>query len=909
MLAERAAALVRQRDAGRDLAATHALGRIELALATDSAAVDRAVALLRESADGDDTRMDYGLDYTAALLTRYAQRRGLQDLLEAVDRTSDLVGRDPRACWNHVVGLAWLAVREEGTAVRMRCTTRCETVGCAVPVVRDDGPSFTADKRALALSGRFPEAAWDYVWLDALPRWGRAVRAGDTAAMRQSLDDARAVALMQAARRRDSTAIVAVNQIAATSDGAARVRRARAHELFAEARGSQNAGPRSPGALLDSVEALSASTDAIRVWVALQRANTLLTSGRPATALSAYERIDRAPDTASVLGSRLVLNQAIATMAAGETLEALRRFELLAAGCERAGRVDCAQYAAGMAASLATRLGASEQLDVAHRRLLAAATNAPNTWRWTTLSVQRQYAEQVDLTRVGELLRREAAHVARLLGRSNFEVEDLVIGARDRLARGDTSDVRTHLARIRTLMPTLADEDRRFHVADVWRLEGELRLRARQPGAQAYLDSAIAAMRPDSNRVRQLQPRLPHALAVLEGGDTARALGELDSLISAIADDGVGRASVFERASLDRLSRSAGIVASRILRDRGESIGALLSLSGESYRRRSSPVPSDSLLLSLAFRRDGDTVLVWVRHRERWSVQRVWYPSDSVRIGSQSMQAPALRALHARLLAPALLFAARPVGTLRIDARDDLAAVPWAALVDGNGHYVAERSAVVLTNSILEASTRRRSASRGRVVLVNAAPTQGDRALLGAAGEIDALKEMWGARASVTPGASFDVSRFGGTSSPVSVLHFAGHAVLDARRPTQSYLELGDEAGRVLRADDLRAAALQRVDLIVLAACESRGTAADALGAFESLAGVLRAAGAGAVIGASRSIDDAGTRLVMVALHQALRDGLTPERALQRAQQLAIRSADPDLRAPATWAAFQLLGS
>ncbi len=911
-LAARAAVLAKQRENTHDLVATHELGRMELALARDSAAVDRAVSLLREAADGDDSRVDFGIDYSAALLTRYAERRAVRDLLESVDRTTSLVERDPAACWNHAVGLAWLAVREEGAALRARCAPRCANAGCALPVVLDESPAVTADKRAVAASGRYPEAAWEYVWLDAWPRWGAALRTGDTAAASRALNDVRVAAEPLAANGQDSSGVRALTQVLAVRDHTRRLNAARAFELFAEARKARSiVGARGPSALLDSVELATKPSDAIREWATLQRANGWLSGGRPSAALATYrEKGAGRVDTATLLGGRLVFNEALAIMATGGTVDALRRLDALTQTCRRANRPECTEFSAGMAAGLAARIDANEQQEFAHESLLSVATNPISSWRWTTLSAQRDLADRLAWSRTAEVLRAEAARVAREIGRPDLEVQDLVIGIKTRLGRGDTARVRRDLDRISGLAETLNQSDRRFQQANILMLSGELRLRNRQPGASAVLDSAVDAMKADSNAVRQLLPRLPHALAVLVEGDTTRALGELDSLATAIFAYGGNGTSVFERSSLDQLARTLGRETSRLLRRRGDIGGALRALSGQSIRGTSTPIVDDNVsAASLAFRRDGDTVLVWVSTANRWSLHRVFFPRTALRRAVAAMDTAHLGDLHARLLEGTVGASLRLLRTLRIDARDDLALVPWAALVDrATSRYVVEQASVELAHNLWQRPRGDRP-HVGRVILVNAAPVSGSRTLQGAEEEIAGARRIWGIRAVVIRGTAFDIRRLAVRGTTVTVLHFAGHAVLDARRPTQSYLDLGGDSGQVLRADAFRTISLANVNLIVLAACETRGTPMDAAGAFESLAGAMRHAGAGAVIGATRAIDDAATRYIMEALHRELRAGVAPAQALQRAQQRSIKSADPVLRAPATWAAFQLLGS
>jgi CHAT domain-containing protein len=78
---------------------------------------------------------------------------------------------------------------------------------------------------------------------------------------------------------------------------------------------------------------------------------------------------------------------------------------------------------------------------------------------------------------------------------------------------------------------------------------------------------------------------------------------------------------------------------------------------------------------------------------------------------------------------------------------------------------------------------------------------------------------------------------------------------------------------------------------------------------LSGLAGAFIAAGAGGAVGSLWEVDDARTRPLMVAFHQAYRATENGPAALRQAQLSLLRTRNPALRSPATWAAFRYVGS
>lgn len=160
-----------------------------------------------------------------------------------------------------------------------------------------------------------------------------------------------------------------------------------------------------------------------------------------------------------------------------------------------------------------------------------------------------------------------------------------------------------------------------------------------------------------------------------------------------------------------------------------------------------------------------------------------------------------------------------------------------------------------------------------------------------------------------------DASRslaLGGRLADYRIVHFATHAVIDARYPALSGLALSsfDAAGRprdgFLRLRDIYGLTLQ-ADLVVLSACRT------ALGKEvrgEGLLGLTRGflhAGARRVVASLWSVPDRATAELMARFYRAMvTESLAPPAALRRAQQSMRQQRR--WRDPHNWAGFVLLG-
>jgi len=252
-----------------------------------------------------------------------------------------------------------------------------------------------------------------------------------------------------------------------------------------------------------------------------------------------------------------------------------------------------------------------------------------------------------------------------------------------------------------------------------------------------------------------------------------------------------------------------------------------------------------------------------------------------------------------------------------------LHAVPFAALTDAKtNRFLVEDHAIVVAPSI--ALFLRASESRGATDPV-ARPTLlaiGDPAfdstafpylprLSGAAAEAKRVAGLYPDAVLLT-GTEATRSIFLAELGRHTVVHIASHALTNDSDPLRSRLlftpdpEHGDSG--TLFAEELYGAPFGKVRLVVLAACS---TASGRISRGEgplSIARPFLAGGVPSVLATMWEIEDSSSTELLTAFHREIAAGRPPEEALRDAQVAMIEGTDPALRAPRTWAAFQLAG-
>jgi CHAT domain-containing protein len=265
------------------------------------------------------------------------------------------------------------------------------------------------------------------------------------------------------------------------------------------------------------------------------------------------------------------------------------------------------------------------------------------------------------------------------------------------------------------------------------------------------------------------------------------------------------------------------------------------------------------------------------------------------------------RALENLLLAP--VFQHHPhATTLRLVLDPLLQPLPFAALRHPRtGRPLIETVTVSLLPSL--ASGRVPLAPRGlpaperTLVIGNPATREPMPQLPRAAAEARSIAALYPSPTLLT-GEGASRSAFLRELPDADVVHFAGHAIADAEMPDYSRLLMSpdpDRRGNVY-AHELERVPLPRAPVVVLAACETAAGRTSRSEGTISLARAFIVAGARDVIATLWPIDDMASQPLFVAFHRELRRGQPPAEALRLAQLEMMRSADPVLRNPSTWA-------
>lgn len=317
-----------------------------------------------------------------------------------------------------------------------------------------------------------------------------------------------------------------------------------------------------------------------------------------------------------------------------------------------------------------------------------------------------------------------------------------------------------------------------------------------------------------------------------------------------------------------------------------------------------------------------DRVLVWVLTREQY-----FHFSRPISLSELTRQVTRIeRAIHrganlealkplsddlvTNLIAPALTGAeSRTIVVFVPDG--PLYSLPFGMLpVDGLQPLLASRTIGVAPSftTFLQASTRLEAVALEDVLAIGAGHNPRDTGLAAlpfANAEAKAVGDLYPAR-TVLPGAEATVSRL--LAADHTVMHFAGHTVVNREFPLFSRLFLAPDRGDegVLLASQVLDHTFSRTRVVVLATCDAgAGTVIDGEG-IVSVARAFLAAGVPAVVASLWPVDDNNQGL-FTTFHRELRQRRDAAAAL-RAAQLAVFHQS-GLAAPVrSWAGLAALG-
>jgi CHAT domain-containing protein len=574
-------------------------------------------------------------------------------------------------------------------------------------------------------------------------------------------------------------------------------------------------------------------------------------------------------------------------------------------------------------------------------------------WRHRTAALDvltRSVPDQRSLAVLGgavhaEILRRDyesalsllviARQEAEVVGDTILTAEMIIRQARVLLAAHGKDDAKQALQRASGFIDRISDPRQRRRVAaDAAIVEGES---AEPCAAIAILTPSIELYEENGFRMQLPAAYLARGRARLACGNSEGALSdfrkgmaELERQRANVAVD--IRVTLFDTVP-DLLAETVDLLLSRgrdaeayavVERARARTLIEALGLRHSATQqaniaRIASALPANAALIEYALLPHG--VAAFCITRRGMNVTRLRIEPAELRsrvaelgamIETRKPLADVQRAacdLHAALIAPLDILIAN-ADLLYIVPDRFLYAAPFAAFRDAStAKYLIERHRLVIAPSgafVLRRLAPR--ATRGRPLIISE-PRSDGQWLPAAQREAAGVERLY-AGASHLHGPSATIERFVAEARLSSMIHYAGHAGIDDAGG--GFLPLAPSAandGR-LDASAISHLSLRRTRLVVLSACATmRGTASRVEG-MPSVSRAFLAAGAPLVLGMLWEIEDDTARPLLLSFHARLRSRrhINPSTALQETQCDLLRSSDPAVSHPASWAAASLIG-
>ena len=199
---------------------------------------------------------------------------------------------------------------------------------------------------------------------------------------------------------------------------------------------------------------------------------------------------------------------------------------------------------------------------------------------------------------------------------------------------------------------------------------------------------------------------------------------------------------------------------------------------------------------------------------------------------------------------------------------------------------------------------RRQRNNSGRMLIVGYAGSD----LESVAEEINGLKQLFGAAATVMTGAELSKGRvLAELGRGYQYVHFCCHGSFDMLAPETSALLLSkDESddSRRVSAADLRQVNLKGTSLVTLSACSTGAASVDSTNDLFGITGSMLRAGACAIVGSRWEVSDSFAHEFMAGLYGRIKKGV-PDAATAFDQTAAALSQNERLE---NWAAFTFVG-
>ncbi len=252
-----------------------------------------------------------------------------------------------------------------------------------------------------------------------------------------------------------------------------------------------------------------------------------------------------------------------------------------------------------------------------------------------------------------------------------------------------------------------------------------------------------------------------------------------------------------------------------------------------------------------------------------------------------------------------------PIGqTLIIETDDELARVPFQALMDTSGNYLSDKHPIVYapTFRYLAGTTsgeRKPYTAMDALIVASASAGGGaeSRSLPDVVGEAQIVAAHFPNR-HILADADASLSAVVAELPHVSVFHFAGHSGVSNGRMGLLLASTESSGNSTLDSAALNGVSLSNLHLVVLSACSTENDADMEALAPQSLAYSFLRAGVPHVLVTRWNLDSASSKVLARTFYDSLLAGNSVSSSLVRAQAL-VRGIEPH---PYYWAAFDAFG-
>lgn len=957
-IAARASAAVRVHP---DADALHTAALIDLVWApTSGNAIERSISYLETAARLTNRPTDVLADLGAAYLIdaeRVSDPRLLVRALDVDLRAIRLAPKNTTVRFNTALTLDRLGLDGEarhewasylaldassGWAEEARAFVRQEKSDTVQSAVPDDKDTSALRRFAVASS----EAAMQFGWDHLLPQWGEAYLTGDTLGARRRLESAAIIGRTLRESGGDCSLDAAVQNLRSTTSGPMAARQlAQAYRLFGTGRTAYRAANDYGGAGADFARVMTARevSGTLRLWAMLFRGGTLVYTGRGEEGARLLRQVVlRANATrfpALAARARWALGTTLAR--AGQFQAALATFASAMPLARRARAWETLGAVEYLTAEVEFVINDNQAFAAAHQALLTLRPYRESVWLHNLLAVTASASASDGLTESALAFANEDIAVADRLGRPVYAAEARLFRSELILQSGDTELARADVDTARQATERLPSGTARDAMsADLDLATAHAFLRHDPKRARVAVDSAVSYFRRQRLPVREVPALVWRAAADLQLSDSSVAAEDLSHAMQMIDEERSAIQNSPLRASL--MSGARGVVDALLTLDiaAGRPTAALERLDdarrtlepgvGTVNHHSSHSEAMPAAVGGIEYALVGDTLFTWTavdttitlfRQRiDRLPLSRaVDQARAALELGADSTATrSALATLYDMLIRPLAHDLGERTTRLRIVPDGVIGRVPFAALYDSAARkFLIERYAVEEAGTLAEAQKPSHKQRRGAFVAVvgdpafdaSLAPTLSR--LPGSLGEATLVAAAYPA-ARILNGSSATKAAFESLLAQATIVHFAGHALLDEDRPERSSLLLAPNAtthdNGLLTASEIQHLNLGHVRLIVLASCQTVGASGEPEGGLRGLGETFVEAGAGGVIGSLWSVDDEPTARLMLAFHRSYQTSHDAEWSLRVAQLALLHDPDPALRTPASWSGFMYLG-